>query len=695
DSAYEYSCAVLSTGAVKCWGLNDYGQLGDGSTDDSETPVEVSGIDGSSAVATGIGLGDYHACALLDDGSVKCWGYNDTGQLGDGTTDDSETPVDVSSIDGSTYTATAIAIGGEFSCALLDTGAVKCWGNNSSGQLGDGSTDDSETPVDVGGIDGSTYTATSISAGYEYACALLSDGSLKCWGDNNYGQLGDGSTDTSETPVDVTGIDGSTAVATAVTAAEYHTCTLLSTGAVKCWGDNSYGQLGDGSTDESHTPVDVSGIDGSTYTAIRVTAGGNSACAVLEDGSTYCWGNNDYGQLGDGSVSESSTAMDVEGIDGSSASASEIDAGAKLTCSVLSSGSAACWGRNNYGQLGDGSTDNSSEYVTVSGIDGITATATEVTTGGYHACALLDDGAVKCWGRNGYGQLGDTSTDDSEIPVDVSGIDGSTSVATQIAAGSYSTCALLSNGAVKCWGFNSKGQLGNGSTTDASSPSAVSGIDGSTYTATAISVGHLDHACALLDDGSIMCWGENKYGQLGNASTTDSSVPVDVSGIDGSTDTAIAVDTGYQSSCAILDDGSLKCWGRNNYSQLGDGTTTTATSPTDVSGIDGSTATATKLAVGDYHSCAILDDGSVNCWGRNDYGQLGDGTTTTATSPTEVSGIDGSTATATAIASGDKHTCAILDSGAVNCWGNNSSGQLGDGSISFSSTAIEVVSLTD
>src|SRR6266540_3054391 len=267
----------------------------------------ATGVD----IATAGAAGDYHTCALLQNGAARCWGLNSTGQLGDGSTTNSATPVAVVGIAG----AAAVTSGGGHTCARFPDGTVECWGQNDVGQLGNGSTTNSATPVTVSGI----TTATVVSSGYFHTCAVLQDGTVRCWGDNTYGQLGDGttiippavrggpSTAHSATPVTVSGI--STAVT--VSAADgFHTCAVLQDGTVRCWGDNSTGQLGNGSTTNSSTPVTVSGIT----TATVVTSGYNDACALLQGGSLQCWGINSYGQLGNGTTTDAHTPVAVAGI---------------------------------------------------------------------------------------------------------------------------------------------------------------------------------------------------------------------------------------------------------------------------------------------------------------------------------------------------------------------------------------------
>ncbi|MGA9761947.1 MAG: hypothetical protein WBQ14_05950 [Gaiellaceae bacterium] len=363
SAGYEHTCALISTGAVKCWGDNSDGQLGNGSMDDSSAPVSVSGI----STATQISAGRYHTCALLSGGTVKCWGWNGYGQLGDGSTDESSTPVSVSGIS----TAIQISGGGYHTCALLSGGTVKCWGANWYGALGDGSTDDSSTPVSVSGIS----TATQISAGRYHSCALLSDGTVECWGENMDGQLGNGTEDDSTTPIQVKGVGGGTSTlsnVTQISAGYDHSCALLLSGAVDCWGFGGYGQLGNGAYVVSTTPVQVKGVGGTgtLSNVTQISAGGDHSCALLSGGTANCWGDNEYGQVGDGSLNNRWTPVQVKGVGGTGtlSNVTQITAGGSHSCVLLSGGTVNCWGDNVYGQLGDGSTDDKWTPVSVTGL---------------------------------------------------------------------------------------------------------------------------------------------------------------------------------------------------------------------------------------------------------------------------------------------------------------------------------------
>jgi len=276
------------------------GELGNNSDNNSPTPVQVTGI----STAIQVSAGGYHTCALLSDHTVRCWGAGGSGELGDGTYDDSSVPVQATGISN----AIAISTGRNHTCALLSGGTVKCWGYNYYGQLGDGtygSDSDSSTPVLVSGI----TSAIAIDAGNSHTCALLFDHTVRCWGYNYYGQLGNNSTTNSSTSVQVSSITSATAIA----AGGSHTCALLSNKTVKCWGYNGDGELGDGATDDNDSPiaVQVSGISSAT----AISAGGSHTCVLLSGGSVRCWGDSEYGQLGDGAYdNHSSTPVSVVGL---------------------------------------------------------------------------------------------------------------------------------------------------------------------------------------------------------------------------------------------------------------------------------------------------------------------------------------------------------------------------------------------
>jgi alpha-tubulin suppressor-like RCC1 family protein len=298
----------------------------------------------------------------------------------------------------------SVAAGSQHSCALLATGSVRCWGANFSGQLGNGTTTRSLVPVFVSGL----ARAVAVVAGASHTCALLSEGAVRCWGSGQFGQLGDGTSSpggiTRPTPVAVLGLIN----AVAIVAGANYTCALRVDGTARCWGDNGAGGLGDGSTEQQTIPTPVVGLTGAV--ALTAAVGGGHTCALLADGSARCWGQNGDGQLGDGTTTDRPLPGAVAGVTG----AVGISAGTSHTCALVASGGARCWGNNGSGQLGDGTTTDRLTATVVTArvvnlVQSFGGTA-KVTLGQGHSCTLQATGAVACWGSNGQGQLGDGTT---------------------------------------------------------------------------------------------------------------------------------------------------------------------------------------------------------------------------------------------------------------------------------------------
>ena len=341
------------------------------------------------------------------------------------------------------------------------------------------------------------------------------------------------------------------------------------------------------------------------------------------------------------------------------------------SCALRENKTVQCWGRNQVGQLGDNTTKRRLLPVTVTGI----SNAIAISTGDRHNCALLEDKSIKCWGRNLDGEIGDgTNENPQKIPADVYGVSNAVAVDT----GNRHSCALLDNQSIVCWGRNDNGQLGDGTTNSSYVPVVVSGISN----AIKIGLGSY-HTCAVLDNKSVQCWGRNNYGQLGNGEATsaqdNTSIPVTLV----KTQDVKDVDAKGISTCAVLNNKSISCWGRNEYGQLGNGITGGSNSvPVIVSGI----SNATEITNGYRHACAVLDNKSAQCWGRNNQGQLGDGTFVDRNIPVAVTGVKN----VVEIAPGYRHTCALLDNDTVQCWGQNNQGQLGDGTTNSRTTPAEV-----
>ncbi len=394
-AANNHSCAVTAA-ALRCWGFGGNGRLGYGSAlaiGDDEVPGSQAPVDlGSGRSAVAISAGEGHSCALLDNGTVRCWGFGGDGRLGYGNTadiGDDESPGSIAPVDlGTGRTATAISAGDSHTCAVLDNGTVRCWGYGAAGQLGYGNNldvGDDETPGSLAPVDiGAGATATAITAGESHTCVLLDSAAVRCWGFGAHGQLGYASADSigdNESPASVGPVDlGNGRTATAISAGSLHTCAVLDDAKVRCWGFGANHQLGQAvptSIGDNETPASVGPVDlGSGRTARAVAAGRQHSCAILDDGSVRCWGGGSFGQLGYGN-------QNTVGDDETPGAAGPVD-------------------------LGPG------------------RSAVAIATGTLHTCATLDDASVRCWGYGASGRLGycsETSIGDTETPAAAGPVD--------------------------------------------------------------------------------------------------------------------------------------------------------------------------------------------------------------------------------------------------------------------------------
>lgn len=344
----DHTCAYLATGYVKCWGLNSNAQLGDGTFTTRQKPPTGNGQNGFKYVVAG----GNHTCAIaVFDSGVWCWGSRERGQTGTNGTGGTIKPVDGEIKFGGYDTGvTALALGAEFSCGLKDGGA-KCWGRNDSGQIGNGTTQTAQTPLQVTGL--TPGTTKAIATGGKHACAITSTDTVKCWGLNEHGQIGATTADNcgnpaapcTKFPLDVPGLTNVVALALG----GQHSCALLASGGMKCWGANSAGAVGNNSNVDALAPVDVSGL---TAGVAAIAAGGGTTCARTTTNGLLCWGLNSQGQVGDGTTTNRSVPTPVPG---ASANIASISVGRLHACLRTTSGATKCWGENANGQLGDDS----------------------------------------------------------------------------------------------------------------------------------------------------------------------------------------------------------------------------------------------------------------------------------------------------------------------------------------------------
>ena len=603
---YYHSAAITKDGSLYMWGRNNYGQLGDGTTTDRYTPVKI--MDNVSSVS----LGGYHSAAITKDGSLYMWGYNYYEQLGNGTTTDRYTPIKIM------VNVASVSLGSSHSAAITKDGNLYMWGNNGYGQLGDGTTTKKTRPQRV------ASNVQSVKLGYNHTTVISKDGGLYTWGYNYYGQLGNGTTTDSSNPIKIMNDVVSCA------GGYNHTVALKKDGTVYTWGYNRYGQLGDGTTTDRTSPVTIqiydhtnvltsSGIkhgiipDNGNYSfesageVIQVAADNSHSAAVTKDGDLYMWGYNNYGQLGVYTnvdknapvlVNNSTTALPAKSV-------KYVALGYYHSAAITKDGSLYMWGRNNYGQLGDGTTTD--RYTPVKIMDNVSS----VSLGGYHSAAITKDGSLYMWGYNGNGRLGDGTTTSRYTPVKI--MDNVSSVS----LGGYHSAAITKDGSLYMWGYNYYEQLGNGTTTDRYTPIKIM------VNVASVSLGS-SHSAAITKDGNLYMWGNNGYGQLGDGTTTKKTRPQRVAS------NVQSVKLGYNHTTVISKDGGLYTWGYNYYGQLGNGTTTDSSNPIKIMN------DVVSCAGGYNHTVALKKDGTVYTWGYNRYGQLGDGTTTDRTSPVTI-----------------------------------------------------------
>ncbi len=362
----------------------------------------AAGTDGGGPTGrvTRVAAGSGYTCALLETGAVACWGGNQHGELGNGTLADSPVPVLVPGLAGVTDFEASRA----FTCAVW-SGNVSCWGFATNFTA-------NPTPLPVKGLAG----ATRVAVGEQFGCALVS-GEVRCWGWGDYGNLGDGTTTTSELPVTVVGVTDAVAVA----AEGLHACALRKEGGVQCWGFNGWGELGDGTLQQRDAPVAVTGLSG----VVDIATGWDQTCAVEADGSVWCWGRDDTGQTGDGNWIKDPNPHDHPDSMRLTPTSVDVPAARAVTiafdhgCALLVGGTVRCWGDNSDGQIGAGTTSAQPRLPTP--VHGLT-NVVQISAGRGHTCAVRDDGSAWCWGDNGGGQLGDGTTKNRTTPTRVKGL---------------------------------------------------------------------------------------------------------------------------------------------------------------------------------------------------------------------------------------------------------------------------------
>ena len=808
DAGSEHACALTAQGAMYCWGRNNWYQLGDGTNVNKliATPVTATatgGIGFGSGVVS-ISVGEAHTCAVKVGGAAFCWGYNDYGQLSDGTTVQKTVPTRVLAAAGTPATNITDAEINRYDVCVLSnaggvTGQVLCAGHGGNGQMGNNTTTTYNTYLTkvFSSVADNTFTdATDISLGSHQICAVKSDAAY-CWGYQPNGQHGYASTANTLLPRTPNNTAAGISFASGVIQVEVSkdatgtSCFLKSSGAVYCAGLGTSGQLADGTTVSKTTAVASTFYSSATTT---LTLGEAFICAIDATGLS-CVGANTNGQLGNGTTTNSPTAeVKLTQFDAHLGAVDEKPVPDVTTISgyagtgQLMSGSTVVEAATNswYGyplpaltyqwvrcDTASGVVDPASDCVSISGATNPASyipgsadvgkylrlltigsnlagtsysySATSAAVGIGPANTALPTIALKAgsagtipgnsavitpgtwtgsptptssykWMRCATNSAVSTLTlptdcvyitdatglnytfTQSDVGSFIRGVEISSSssgvsyayTATvgvvkesrTLAAGLNHTC-VIKLGYVYCWGDNTDGQLGDGTTVDKTSmPTVPVKLADGSYLKNVVSVdAGFNQTCAVTTAGAMYCWGNNANGQLGDGTVVSKSVATPVSGLSSG---VVGLASGYYATCAIKTGGALVCWGYNGNGQIGDNTNTQRLVPTQVQGF---TSGVTQVTTGYQTTCAIRG-GALYCWGYNGNGQIGDGTTSARWLPTAVSGMSSNV---TDVSEGWTSTCAVED-GAAYCWGNNADGQLGDNTVTSRTTPVLVAS---
>jgi uncharacterized repeat protein (TIGR01451 family) len=635
-SGYDLNLAAKGDGTVWAWG----GYESCGRTTAWAMPFQVSGISDAVAVAAG---SSYDSVALKRDGTVWFWRWNHTSygtSTGSIITAEPTTPVQVSGLAG----VVRIALGAGYGVALKSDGTAWTWSQTSSGQ---------PFAMQVNGLSG---VAAIAAAGFQIQ-ALRGDGTVWSW--SSYSATG---TPIQPIPAPVSGLSGVIAIA----AGDYgRGCGLAvrNDGTVWAWGDNHSGQLGDGTTTDRSTPLQVGGLSG----VVAVATGGSHSLALKADGTLSAWGANYYGQLGDGTPQPAPIAP-VRGLGGVVA----VAAGHYYSLALRADGSVWQWGV--------GRSIWPPEYrATPAQVSGLPEVV-KIAAGFGQNLALASDGTVWEWGFRSWPE----PPWDRPVPIQVSGLAG----VVAIAAGGVHSMALKEDGTVWAWGDNQYGQLGDGTTTKQATPVQVSGLSG----VVAVAAGGV-HSVALKGDGTVWQWGDtdhkNQYCTWGYETATPQLTPVQVSGLSGvvaiSAARVMAEGATYcDHTLALKSDGTALGWGINLSGELGDGTARDRSTTAPVRDLEKVVSVA---AGGGLNSLAVKADGTVWAWGANYVAQLGDGTTEGRLTPVRVGGVAG----AVAVAGAAEHSLVLMHDGTVWAWGTNGWGQLGYENATNQMTPVQVV----
>ena len=584
-----YTSGIDNHGQVWGWGYNYYGVLGDGSQIHRCTPVSIQGLK-KTFCSIGPGYGD--EVGIDNHGQVWGWGYNSKGKLGNNSTTNQCTPV---SIHGAKKTFCTINSSySDHTAGLEYNGQVWAWGYNNIGQLGDNSTTAQCTPVS---ILGNKKTFCTLIVGGSNTVGIDYTGQVWTWGSNSSGQLGDNSISNQCTPVSIL---GNRKTFCKINLGNQYMIGIEHDGRLWSWGDNYYGQLGNNTTRDKCTPISIFGIK---KTFCKITSGMNFTSGIDKDGQVWGWGRNISGQLGDNSVTLRFTPVSILG---NKKTFCVIDINTHITVGIDKDGQVWSWGYNTFGILGDNSTIDQCTPVS---IHGMKKTFCAIGSTTYHTSGIDKDGQVWSWGRNQVGELGTNSNVSQCTPVSIL---GNKKTFCKINGGTMDTSVIDKDGQVWAWGWNYRGALGDNSVTSRLTPVSIRGakktfcsIDGGLY-----------YSIGLEYNGQVWGWGYNTKGQLGNNSTTSKRTPVSIL---GTRKTFCSIFAGYQFVTGIDNYGQVWSWGDNSNGILGNNSVGLKCTPVSIHGVK---KTFCSIGGGTTHMIGIDNYGQAWSWGYNYYGEL-------------------------------------------------------------------------